>query len=164
MVTVSAVAACATSTPSKPGPEPVAIDSTPEPVAKQDHAEPPPAVVPEPSAPADASVDRAAPQPIRLIDYPKTLNPKDGADRTIKRAWQGDKCFVELPFPPLAPGQMRPPGSAPPSKEVPCPASMLTPAYEQCRGGVLRSKTDGSACLCFVMGNPPPPPRPTECP
>jgi hypothetical protein len=124
--------------------------------------------VPEPTTETPAAQDGgAAPDPdapLRLTNYPVVLNPRDANNRAIKRMWQGDQCYVELPFPPLRPGQLRPPGSAPPAQTIACPASMLTPTFEQCRGGVVQGKADGSACICFVMGNPPPPPKRVECP
>ncbi len=173
VVTVSAVTACATSCSRSPAPapEPTSVtapppDPVPEPRA---NAHPDPSTEPAPATDAGTATNRdldaaAKEGPPRLSDYSTTLNPRDSANRTIKRAWQGDQCFVELPFPPLKPGQMRPPGSAPPAQTVPCPPSMLTPAYEQCRGGVVHGKPDGSSCVCFVMGNPPPPPTRIACP
>lgn len=103
-------------------------------------------------------------QSLRLGDYPTLRNPRDGSGRTIKRAWQGDRCFVELPFPALKPGELRPPGTPPPAEDVPCPPAMLAPAYAQGRDGTLHAHPSGTQRLCFVMGNPPPPPRPSDCP
>ncbi|MCA9620293.1 MAG: hypothetical protein KC731_14825, partial [Myxococcales bacterium] len=81
------------------------------------------------------------------------VNPTSAEGRHVMRAYQGDGCFVYLPFPPLRDGEMRPPGSAPPTKTVPCPKAMADPAYETCRGGVIERRGDG--CRCMESGNPP---------
>jgi hypothetical protein len=172
VVTVSTVSACATAgapnpanDPTPPEP-PVATADPPDP-----NPEPPTVPTTDPAlaedggrAPVTTNPDPDPDAPPRLDQHPVTLNPSDAQGRTIQRAWQGDTCFVELPFPPLKPGQHRPPGSAPPTQTIPCPKAMLTPAYEQCRGGVVHGKSDGSSCLCFRMGNPPPPPKRIDCP
>ncbi len=88
-------------------------------------------------------------------------NPKDASGRHIRRAYNGEGCFVYLDFPPLRPGEMRPPGSAPPTESVPCPPEMSDPAYDACRGGVVSFKD--AACECFEPGNPPRV-QPNPCP
>lgn len=91
-----------------------------------------------------------------------SLNPSGAEGRTTYRAYQGDGCFVYLPFPPLKPGEQRVPGTAPPMQPAECPPRLLDPAYESCRGGQLNRKPDG-VCECFQPGNPPRV-RPNDCP
>ena len=81
------------------------------------------------------------------------LNPLDAAGRHIRRAYQGQGCFVYLPFGPLKPGEQRVPGTEPPQHRLPCPPAMADAAYDACRGGVL-SRQAGS-CVCNSPGNPP---------
>jgi hypothetical protein len=136
-----------------------AIDVAPAPSAK---------IVTEPSAAPSASTSTApsaattAPKSTapRLEDYPDVVNAKDGP-RTVFRGYQGMKCFVELPWPP---GKPRMPGEALPTQDVPCPPKMKTAAWEKCRGGTILAKKDGSECICFVWGNPPPLPEVVGCP
>lgn len=120
-----------------------------------------------PDAAAPEGEEPAAPEPARVDDAaapvePGVLNPRDAENRTVFRD-NGERCYVELPFPPLKPGEQRPPGSAPPTRNVACPAEILDPAFAECRGGALERQPSGE-CTCFVMGNPPPPPRPVPCP
>lgn len=105
---------------------------------------------PEPVEPVvTASVAEPQPAP------PKSgaANPTDAKGRHIRLSYNDDSCFVYLDFPPLRPGEMRPPGSAPPEEKVACPPVMRDPAYASCRGGVVNYK--GESCECFVPGNPP---------
>lgn len=163
VVTVSAFAAC---TPSG---------------AKHNSVEPSPSVTSDGPAPkhqplvattesadaAPATSDAASAtttDPPRLADYPNLLNPKDAAGRVIHRAWHGSGCYVELPFAALKPGEQRPPGTAPPTNPVACPPAMTDPAYTQCRGGTISQNGAGDACICFIMGNPPPLPKAVPCP
>jgi hypothetical protein len=161
VVTVSALAAC---TPTRPAPTTAPETSTaptttsvevPEPVAETDAATEVPSAVP------DAGSELP---PATLAAHPIPVNPRDANDRVIKKAWDGNGCFVELPFPPLLPGQQRPPGTPPPRQKVTCPTTMNDPAYDACKGGVLYTTETRSSCVCFVMGNPPPPPRREACP
>jgi hypothetical protein len=166
VVTVSALTACVPQKSNEKPPETTpdtapTTSTTPVPQPEpQPTAETPPT---EDASTVTATVD-AEPAPENLGAYPKVLNPRDAQGRTIKKAWQGAGCYVELPFPPLLPGQQRYPGTPPPSQNVTCPASMNDPAYEQCRGGVVHQNPPKSACVCFVMGNPPPPPKRIGCP
>jgi hypothetical protein len=82
------------------------------------------------------------------------VNPKDAQGRTIHLDYDGEGCFVELPYPPLKPGEQRFPGTPPPRQDAPCPPEMGDPAYASCRGGVVRTTASGS-CECFLMANPP---------
>lgn len=171
VVSVSVVACSRPSGVNPPGPEPAPQPTTvltnpPEPQPEPEPTPQPTAEIPvaHDDGGAAAKPDPDPNTPPRVVDFPTTLNPRDGEGRTIKRMWQGDQCFVDLPFPPLKPGEHRRPGASPPSQVIACPASMLSPTYEQCRGGVVRGKNDGSACVCLVNGNPPPPVRRAPCP
>lgn len=95
-----------------------------------------------------------------LADYPKTLNSVDAQGRSIFRN-VADTCYVEMPWPAQMP---RPPGAPPPQASAACPPEMKLPAWETCRGGAIMAKADRSECICFLMGNPPPPPQPNACP
>lgn len=112
-----------------------------------------PAPEPVPSAaPAPSSVEPTT--TARPVPKSGQANPVDADGRTIHLAYNADdRCFVYLPFPPLRPGEQRPPGTAPPSRDVPCPAEMQNEAYRSCRGGIVSYK--GEACECFEHGNPP---------
>ncbi len=90
------------------------------------------------------------------------LNPKDASERTIFLSSDGERCYVELPFPS---GVQVPPGSAPPHAAVTCPPLMSDPAWLACPTGTIQvAEEPAGACLCMVMGNPPPPPRWVHCP
>jgi hypothetical protein len=56
------------------------------------------------------------------------------------------------------------PGEAPPIKNVACPTAMKTEAWAKCRYGTIQATNAGASCICFRMGNPPPPPQKTACP
>lgn len=160
VVTLSAFAAC---TPTRPTPTNEPVTTTP---TAETSAELEPPIEPETPADAEATVnappDAASPEPApTLATYPNAVNPRDANGRTIHKAWDGNGCFVELPFPP---GQMRPPGSAPPTQKVACPATMSDPAYDSCKGGVVYTDGQRSGCICFIMGNPPPVPKRMTCP
>lgn len=163
VVTFSALAAC-TPTRQTPKADPVHEAS---PAAALPSTEPEPATPePEPSAgeaakPPDAGNDEG---PANLATFPVPVNPRDGNGRVIHKAWDGKGCFVELPFPPLLPGQQRPPGTPPPTQKLPCPAALNDPAYDSCKGGVVYTNSQKSGCICFVMGNPPPIPTRMTCP
>ena len=91
------------------------------------------------------------------------LNSADGKGRTIFTDGKGS-CYVELPFGPLKPGELRPPGTPPPHEAVTCTAHMKDPAWKKCEYGTMHTNPSGSQCVCFRMGNPPPPPWKTDCP
>jgi hypothetical protein len=160
VVTFSAFAAC---TPVQPVPANEPVTTTP-PDAET-------AADPEPETPNDAGATAIDPPdagsadpPANMAAHPVPVNPRDANGRTVKKAWDGNGCFVELPFPPLVPGQQRPPGTPPPSQNVSCPAAMNDPAYDSCKGGVVYTNGERSSCICFVMGNPPPAPTRVTCP
>lgn len=155
MVTFSALAACTPHATPEPVPEQVAATPTNEPE--------PEAVTSSEPATVDAAVPELDENP-SLASYPNVLNSRDKTGRIIHKAWKDKDCFIELPFPPLLPGQQRFPGTPPPTQSLPCPDAMKEPTYEACLGGVVYQKLDQSACVCFVMGNPPPPPKPMVCP
>ncbi|MEZ4369750.1 MAG: hypothetical protein R3B07_02965 [Polyangiaceae bacterium] len=168
VVTATVAAGCSHSGNEPKDPDVIAANppeptSDPAPVAtsatKVDAAQPPgSAYVPEPAP--DIHRNPPAPQVSRLT-HQKVLNPKNKAGRVIKRAYQGDGCFVDGDFPK---GERPPPGKAPPEVKVDCPAELKDPAYESCRGGTLQTNDDASSCGCFHMGNPPPPPNLNPCP
>lgn len=109
--------------------------------------------LPESSAAPDEAPDTTAPEPEPPPPKRGAANPTDAKGRPIRRSYDGDGCFVYLDFPPLRPGEMRPPGSAPPQEPVGCPPAMSDPAFASCRGGVVNYQ--GERCECFVPGNPP---------
>jgi hypothetical protein len=92
------------------------------------------------------------------------LNARDAKGRAIFRTGSKGQpeCYVELPFPPLKPNEERYPGTPPPQESVKCPPSMLDAAFLECAFGTVTLKE--ARCECFVMGNPPPPPRTVSCP
>jgi hypothetical protein len=98
---------------------------------------------------------------VRLEDYPRVRNSVDGSGRRIFRAYKGDTCYVELPWPK---GKPRLPGEDLPQQKAACPAEMKTKAWETCRGGTILAKNEGSDCICFEWGNPPPLPVKITCP
>lgn len=127
----------------------------------------PPSVQPSPTG-TQAPQPSATPVPAALPSPPASTQPKSGSanpttadGRTIHLAYNDDGCFFYQDFPPLKPGEMRPPGTAPPSKRIDCPPIMKDPAFQTCRGGDVRFKGEG--CECFEPGNPPRV-RPNECP
>ena len=90
------------------------------------------------------------------------LNPADDQGRPLYLSHSGEGCYVELPFPP---GAMVPPGSAPPMKAVTCPEILADSAWLACRTGSIHTAgPDADACICSIMGNPPPAPRWVHCP
>lgn len=102
-----------------------------------------------------------APAPPDVRAFTKVLNATDAEHGRVYRRSDAT-CYVHLPFeagdgPPLS---FRPP----PMKDVACPPSMTDPSWTTCAFGTVSSTEDGSACLCGVIGNPPPPPRPIPCP
>ncbi|MDG1478201.1 MAG: hypothetical protein P8R54_01355 [Myxococcota bacterium] len=100
--------------------------------------------------------------PVRASLHGALLNPKDASERTIFLSSDGERCYVELPFPS---GVQVPPGSAPPHATVTCPPLMSDPAWLACPAGTIQlAEEPADACLCMVMGNPPPPPRWVHCP
>ncbi len=100
--------------------------------------------------------------PAREASRGALLNPKDASDRIVYLSHGGEGCYVELPFPPDA---RVPPGSSPPREIVTCPPIMSDPAWLECpTGAILAAEGVEEACLCEVMGNPPPPTRWVHCP
>jgi hypothetical protein len=92
--------------------------------------------------------------------YPKFVNPQDASGNTIYKAQDGS-CYVTQPF-------EEPPSSAgvpPPTKTIPCPASMQSDVWAQCVRGDILSNEAGTSCGCDSSGNPPPPSIPKiSCP
>lgn len=163
VVTFSALAAC---TPTGQPPKADSVHETSTPPTAAD-TEPEPIPEPEPTAeqPANPPPDAAGGEdPANLTSFPVPVNPRDGNGRVIHKAWDGNGCFVELPFPPLLPGQQRPPGTPPPTQKLACPAALNHPAYDSCKGGIVYTNAQKSGCICFVMGNPPPIPTRMTCP
>ena len=119
------------------------------------------------SATSNANVDASgiasanADARVRLEDYPRLRNVEDAQKRAVFRGYTGDTCYVELPWPK---GKPRMPGQGPPTEDVACPAPMKAAVWERCRGGSILAKNDGSDCICFQMGNPPPLPTKIACP
>lgn len=93
--------------------------------------------------------------------YTKALNPKDAKGREVFKGWDGDKCFVELPWPKDKP---RMPGMRAPSEDVTCPPEMAKKGWEACRGGWVSTTAKGDDCICVQWGNPPPLPKRIACP
>jgi hypothetical protein len=107
---------------------------------------------------------RASPPPdsgksLQNVDYGKltSLNPVDNKGRVIYAA--GEQCYVHLPYD-------EPPGSwhPPKRKQVDCPKSMDSAAWDQCNGGRIFRANEVGMCVCTRDGNPPPPPREVACP
>jgi hypothetical protein len=89
--------------------------------------------------------------------YSKLLNPRDVDGKQIYLAWNEPRhCVVYAPWPEGKP--IPPPGSAMPTTTVDCPPIMQDAMWDSCRMGDISSTEDGSACDCFQMSNPPPPP------
>jgi hypothetical protein len=91
----------------------------------------------------------------------ETLNPTDPEHGTIYVSWQGDTCFVVMPFPE---GTKLTSWQPPPTKTVDCPPSMDDAVWDACRGGAISKRKDTGHCVCTSDGNPPPPPVEVECP
>ena len=119
---------------------------------------PDPGPVTHPEPPAPAPPPAGAPDPTTATRPLNAQHPEHG--RIFRK--QDATCYVHLPFPPEEgpPVSFRPP----PMQDVPCPPSMTDPAWSECAYGSILANDDASACICTVMGNPPPPPRPTTCP
>jgi hypothetical protein len=114
-------------------------------------------VSPVPSAPI-TSATGVEPHPAQEV----SLNPLSQGS-AVRLASNGT-CFVYLPFGPLKPGEQRPPGTEPPRAAVSCPAGFAADsAYRDCIEGVVLAKA-ASDCVCAIGGNPPPLPRPVNCP
>jgi hypothetical protein len=90
-----------------------------------------------------------------------TLNPQDPDHGSIYVSWQGDTCFVIVPFPE---GTKLSSWQPPPTKTVDCPPSMDDAVWDACRGGTISKRKDGGVCVCSSDGNPPPPPVEVDCP
>ncbi|MFT5681875.1 MAG: hypothetical protein ACI8RZ_002793 [Myxococcota bacterium] len=100
--------------------------------------------------------------PAREATQGVRFNPVDDTGRLIQLSHDSEGCYVNLPFPPDA---MVPPGTSPPRQVVTCPPIMADPAWLECATGwILAAEAVSGACLCEVMGNPPPPPRWVHCP
>lgn len=132
--------------------------ATPEPVISSN---PPPPEVLEPS-PEPVAPTTAPPGEHDRTRFTTVLNAQHPEHGRIYRGRDGG-CYVNLPFPPDEgpPVSFRPP----PTEAVVCPTSMADAGWLECaHGTVLAAVDDPAACLCAVMGNPPPPPRPIACP
>jgi hypothetical protein len=100
--------------------------------------------------------------PARAATRGASRNPRDGQGRAIFLSYSGERCYVELPFPE---GEIFPPGSAPPQQDVSCPPTMADAAWLECpTGEILSAEGQDDACLCEIMGNPPPPTQWVHCP
>src|SRR5262245_57914297 len=121
VVTLSALSACTQQ--KQPAPTSTTPTATAEPAPTVDEAPtgPEPTAEPAPSASANPELTPESSAP-KLADYPTVLNPKDASGRAIFRDEKPDRCYVELPFGPLKPGEQRPPGTAPPQQNLACPA------------------------------------------
>jgi hypothetical protein len=91
---------------------------------------------------------------------PRTLNAEDAEGRTIFIDGDGD-CYVMLPFPA---DQRRHPGMRGPTQNLACPAEMASPEWGECANGVIKLDVSAEECICYIGGNPPPPPRQVTCP
>lgn len=117
-----------------------------------------------PTAAAGPPTAKATPdEHLDLHGFPVVVNPTDDQNRTIFSSGDGT-CYIHLPFPALTPGEERQPGTPPPSVPTQCPESMNDPTWKNCSGGTIHANEQADTCVCFVMGNPPYPPRRTQCP
>lgn len=90
--------------------------------------------------------------------FTKTKNAHHPKHGLIYRSNAG--CFVRIDD-----GKTRPPGMYPPPTDVPCPPEMQSEVWKECVGDLVMSNDAGTACQCFLTGNPPPPARPmSRCP
>ncbi|MBX2801175.1 MAG: hypothetical protein KTR31_26075 [Myxococcales bacterium] len=95
--------------------------------------------------------------------YVRVLNAEHAEHGRIFRAADGG-CYVQLPLPPLAEGERQLSFRPRPRQAVDCPPSMSHESWQTCAQGTVSATEEGDACLCSVTGNPPPPPRPLDCP
>jgi hypothetical protein len=149
---------CRPTSPPQP-PEDTQVHMNPGPTEVPDEARLPPTNPPIANAPpfASQSVTDASKYSVRM-------NPRDANSQQIYLAY-GDprQCVIYAPWPKGQP--IPPPGSPIPTTTVDCPPIMLDPAWDECRMGDISSTEDGSACDCFQMSNPPPPPHTiSHCP
>jgi hypothetical protein len=163
VVTVSAALGACNTTPTK------STVATADPVTGKPDT-PPSATATTPSATATAN---ATPRKRTPHDPPKNLkqtswggeadalNPTDPDHGTIYVSWDGDTCFVVMPFPE---GTKLSSWQPPPTKTVDCPPSMDDAVWDACRGGLISKRKVGGVCVCTSDGNPPPPPVEVECP
>lgn len=106
---------------------------------------PPPPV--DPGAITEAAADAKGPLNARSANHGKIYANKNGS------------CYVRIPA-----TRQLPPGAMGPTSVIPCPPSMTHPSFAECSDGTL-SRTDRGDCECRPFaGNPPPPPKPIDCP
>jgi hypothetical protein len=139
--------------PIHPNPPATPVTVSPNPPATVTHTMNPPAQTDSGASNADDRVDTSK--------YTKEVNPRDAKQRTVFKGWEGDKCFVEGPWPKDKPRQ---PGMRAPSEDVTCPQEMTKKGWEACRGGWVSTTAKGDDCICVQWGNPPPLPKRIACP
>lgn len=155
-ISTAALGACNTTSP-KPtvataDPTPAATDAAPPPIASTT------STTPRKRTPHDP------PKPGRdgqITGESTEMNAKDPENGTIYISYDGDSCFVKLPFPP---GTKLTSWQPSPTKTVDCPPSMDDATWDACRTGSISKSKDTGTCVCFHDGNPPPPPAEVVCP
>ena len=102
-----------------------------------------------------------------LMDYPHVIHPvyrdegvPEAHGQYVKRS--GDKGIVTVWR--FGPDGSVPAGYSGENVVVAMPSALKDEAYAKCPGGLIRSKLDGSECICVQLGNPPPPPFVVPCP
>lgn len=116
--------------------------------------------VPEPTPELTVAAPEPTPAPTTTPKPNKALNAVDAQGRMIYAGRDGG-CYVHLPFPA---GAQRPPGMRPPIEALDCPPEMQHESWSDCGGGTIWAIRDGEGCECRIMSNPPPAPRPIDCP
>ena len=130
--------------------------------------EPEPEVVTPPPAPDVVVVEEPPPgAPRRSPSFAtmgKLLNPSTAEGKRIYVARDGS-CYIQLPFPE---GSHPVPGMSPPTQKLDCPPEIAgDAAWTECSGGAIhlpKEPDPEGQCVCFITGNPPPPPRWIPCP
>jgi hypothetical protein len=107
---------------------------------------------------------KASPPPdsgksVQDLDYSKLdlLNPVDDKKHVIYAS--GEQCYVTLPY-----DEKPKYWHSPKVKQVDCPKSMDSAAWDQCHGGMILRVRSSGMCVCTRDGNPPPPPHEVTCP
>ena len=117
----------------------------------------PPTETPEPTPEPEPEPE---PEPRAERPRPKQLNSLNEDGKVIYANRDGG-CFIHLPFPD---GERPPPGKRPPTQAVTCPPEMTATVWKECSGGTIWTARSGEGCECRIMSNPPPAPRPIDCP
>lgn len=109
------------------------------------------------SSDRDAFHVRETEGPVAWDAYPNVVNARSEDGKTVYRHDRGCYMHGEFDEPPTS-------WVPPPIEEVDCPPVMRSAHWSFCVGGTLQANADGSACLCRMDGNPPPPPHLQDCP